>query len=141
MRGKKFKVWLYCAFMVLLALIEAAFTTGWTPDRLTNLDGVSILAVLMGIGLFVVVTFVSVSMGTAAVFVVLLIGYGIFRFLMINYEEITSEQFDEVNNFDDSRKGKNSISSLLMGIALSIVISTPLYYLVYCIVRMFVLRR
>ena len=142
MRGKKFKVWVYCIAMILLAIIEVIFTTGWTPDRLVNLAGADIPAVFMGIGLLVIVAFVIISIATAAVSVVLLIGYGIFRFLMINYNEITSEQFDAKNlNFDESSKDKNSMTSILFGIAIAMVISSPLYYLVYCIVRMFVLRR
>ncbi len=142
MRGKKFKVWVYCIAMILLAIIEVIFTTGWTPDRLANLEGADIPAVFMGIGLLVIVAFVIISIATAAVSVVLLIGYGIFRFLMINYNEITSEQFDAKNlKFDESSKDKNSMTSILFGIAIAMVISSPLYYLVYCIVRMFVLRR
>ena len=142
MRGKKFKVWVYCIAMILLAIIEVIFTTGWTPDRLANLEGADIPAVFMGIGLLVIVAFVMISIATAAVSVVLLIGYGIFRFLMINYNEITSEQFDAKNlKFDESSKDKNSMTSILFGIAIAMVISSPLYYLVYCIVRMFVLRR
>ena len=134
MRGKKFKVWVYCIAMILLAIIEVIFTTGWTPDRLANLEGADIPAVFMGIGLLVIVAFVIISIATAAVSVVLLIGYGIFRFLMINYNEITSEQFDAKNlKFDESSKDKNSMTSILFGIAIAMVISSPLYYLVYCI--------
>lgn len=124
MRGKKSKVYLYIACMIILLIFEGIYFGGFD---ISSISMESPIEIIMSIGLAAFFIVLAVTVATAALSIVLIIGYSIYRAGTINIEEITKDEYKE------ALKGVD-MTQILIGIAGSIVVSFPLYYLLFLII-------